>query len=102
MSIKKWGCHAYNLLILSWINGSNNIELYSINKIMGPSLICDYWELEFPYWSPCYAGKDYLPSLTLLCGINYSTCKQIGIPLLTFDQSIKVLFKVGTFYNNTT
>jgi hypothetical protein len=78
LSIKKWGCHAYNLLILSWINGSNNIELYSINKIMGPSLICEYWELEFPYWSPCYAGKDYLPSLTLLCGINYSTCKQIG------------------------
>jgi hypothetical protein len=53
---------------------------------MGPSLICDYRELEFPYWSLCYAGKDYLPSLTLLCGINYSTCKQIGIPLLTFDN----------------
>jgi hypothetical protein len=44
---------------------------------MGASLICDYWELEFPYWSPSYSGKDYLPSLTLLCGINYSTCKQI-------------------------
>jgi hypothetical protein len=79
-----------NLLILSWINGSNNIELYSINKIMGASLICDYWELEFPYWSPCFAGKDYLPSLTLLCGINYSTCKQIGIPLLTFDNVLQI------------
>ena len=32
--------------------------------------------LEFPYWSPSYSGKDYLPSLTLLCGIKYSTCKQ--------------------------
>ena len=45
---------------------------------MGASLICDYLELEFTYCSPCFAGKDYLPSLTLLCGINYSTCKQIG------------------------
>jgi hypothetical protein len=78
LNIKKWGCHAYNVHILRRINGSNKIELYSINKIMGASLICDYWELEFPYWSPCYAGKDYLPSLNLLCGINYSTCKQIG------------------------
>jgi hypothetical protein len=75
----KWGCHGYNLLILSWIISSNNIELYSINKIMGASLICDYWELEFPYWNPSYSGKDYLPSLTLLCGIIYSTLWMFGI-----------------------
>ena len=25
---------------------------------------------------PSYSGKDYLPSLTLLCGIKYSACKQ--------------------------
>jgi hypothetical protein len=72
--LKKWSCHAYNLIILSWINGSNNIELYSINKIMGASLICDYWELEFPYWSlvqithlalwPFFTYKPYTMLLT--------------------------------------
>jgi hypothetical protein len=94
-AIIKWGCHAYNLLILSWINGSSNIEFYSINKI---------WELQFPYWSPSYSGKDYLPSLTLLCGINYSTWKQIGginILLITCDNEVHFLLEGCDFFMKT-
>jgi hypothetical protein len=57
-------------------------EIYVGQLFLGPNHAHSI-ELSFLYWSyrslsPCYAGKDYLPSLTLLCGINYSTCKQIG------------------------